>query len=264
MLRIMKYCFVIAILLTAMACKSNVIGGMTLDEAFSPQVAQFVDAVRESDYQHADKLLKSGVNINAVGKEGITPLFWLIADGYADNLTAMEYMLKNGADPNYMDPKRKVSAMWFASGGNKPEFLKLLIRYGGDVNQVADDESMLMLASKEGRLQNINILLAHGANIDWSNSLGESAASTCLVPGRFDLTVFFLEHGFKGNLQELADYVESVVADEEMQPYKEKAIDMLRARGAIFPASGRLKRYLKKHPASEEQIRDMVYGRVEY
>ncbi|MCX4191488.1 ankyrin repeat domain-containing protein [Methylophaga sp. OBS1] len=238
---------------------------MTLNEVFSPEVSRFVDAVIDNDYQRADKLLKAGVDINAVGKEGITPLFWLISEEHANDLTAIEFMLKNGADPNYQDPEREVSAMWLASGGNKPEFLKLLIRYGGDVNQIGRrDESMLMVASGQGRLENIQILLDNGADMTWSNRFGETAASMCLTPGRFDLTVFFLEQGFDGDLQTLAAYVEGAMANAEMQPYKEKAIDILREKGAEFPASGRLKRHLAKHPATEAEIEGMIYGRVMY
>jgi ankyrin repeat protein len=264
MINICRYCLVVLIL-TSSGCKADEIGGITLNEAFSHEVGEFVDAVIDGDYQQADKLLNAGVDINTVGKEGITPLFWLIAEEHADDLTAIEYMLKNGADPNYQDPQREISAMWFASGGNKPEFLKLLIRYGGDVNQIGRrDESMLMVASGQGRLENIQILLDNGADMAWDNRFDMSAASTCLTLGRFDLTVFFLEQGFDGDLQTLAAYVEGRVANEDMQPYKEKAIDILREKGAEFPASGRLKRHLEKHEATEAEIRDMVYGRIMY
>lgn len=265
MLKNIKYYLFTIMLTITVGCKANLVGGMTLNEAFSPEVGQFVDAVIDSDYQRAHKLLKAGVDINAVGKEGITPLFWLIAEEHADDLTAIEYMLKNGADPNYQDPKRKISAMWGASGGNKPEFLKLLIRYGGDVNQIGrDDKSMLMVASSQGQLENIQILLDNGADMVWDNRFGRSAASACLTQGRFDLTVFFLEQGFDGDLQTLAAYVEGRVANEEMQPYKEKAIDMLKARGAEFPASLYLKQHLEENPATETEIEDMIYGRVMY
>ncbi|UAA38394.1 ankyrin repeat domain-containing protein [Paraneptunicella aestuarii] len=265
MIKTVRYCVIVAMFLAVIGCKEELIGGMKLEEAFVPNVAEFVDAVLDSDYNRADKLLHDGVDINAVGKEGITPFLWLLAEEHAKDLEAIEYMLKKGANPNYIDPDRQVSAMYFAAGGNKPEFLELLIKYGGDVNQIGnDDKSMLMVAAEQGRLDNIKTLLEYGAKMEYQNRLRHTAATMCITPGRFDLVVYLLEHGFSTDLQGLGMLSETVIVDTEMQPYKEQTIDILRSKGVKFPASGRLKRYLEKHPASESEVWDMVYGRVQY
>ena len=265
MMKTIKYYSVATMLFVVLGCKQELIGDMKLKEAFAPEVVEFVDAVLKDDFQKADEILQGNVNINAIGKDGITPLLWLLAEEHAKDLEAVEFMLKQGADPNYIDPNRQVSAMYFASGGNKPEFLELLIKYGGDVNQIAkDDKSMLMVASSQGRIENINMLVNHGADMSWKNRFDESAASICLIQGRFDLTVFFLEKGFNGDLDALASYVEGIVANDEMQTYKEKAIDMLRDKKVKFPASLALQQYLEKNSVSEEKMWDMIYGRVKY
>jgi len=266
MIKAIKYCSIVTMLFVILGCKQELIGDMKLKEAFTPEVAEFVDAVLKDDFQKADEVLKGNININAIGKDGITPLLWLLAEEHAKDLEAVEFMLKHGADPNYIDPNRQVSAMYFASGGDKPEFLELLIKYGGDVNQIAkDDDSMLMVAASQGRKVNVDILLNNGADITAKNRFNHTVATRSLHTGDYQLVSYLLkQYNFNTDLQGLARLVEGIVASEDNQLMKEKVIDLLKQRGAEFPASGRLKKYIESRSVTEEEKWEMIYGRVKY
>jgi ankyrin repeat protein len=235
---------------------------MTIQEEFQDdRVVGLISAVLGGDFAKADQLLAQGADINAVGKNGLSPLFWVMTA--QANLQQTEYMLKVGANPNYVDPTHKISAMYIAAGGDKTEFLELLLHYKGNPNLVGPhDKSLLMVAMSSNRSDDhIKILLSNGADINWFNSRKESVAWQAVVNDRFDLVLYFLEHGYTANLDDLESYVESVVASKDSQKNKEKVIDTLKAKGVITPAWKGLKIYIEKNHFSDKEIQDLVYGR---
>ena len=244
------------------ACKESELGGMKVDDAFTDtKTAAFVKAVTTHDFAQADALLAQGVDVNGIGSDGITPLLWVM--GAEFNIKSIEYMLQRKANPNYADPERRVSAMYFAAGGNRKDLLELVLKYGGNPSLIGpDNESMLMVAIMQRREEYFDILLAHGADINWRNKHGDSAPWTTLTPGRFDWTLYFLEKGFNNDLQDLAASVETRPASDRMLPWKVKVIDFLKAKGAVFPAGPRVKNYIKKHNITDPKIiEDLIYER---
>ncbi|MGH1448721.1 MAG: ankyrin repeat domain-containing protein [Pseudomonadaceae bacterium] len=258
----MKAIFLIimaSLLLTA--CRQDELGNMTINDAFDTKTAAFVGAVHDHDFIKADILLSQGVDINAVGVEGITPLLWVMLTDR--NATSIAFMLKRQADPNYVVPNRMVSAMYFATGGNRKDLLELILQYGGNPSLIGpDNESMLMIAITQRREEYFDLLIKHGADINWHNKHGHSAAWQTLTPGRFDWTFYFLEKGYDADLQSLASSVETRPASDDMQRWKEKVIDLLKEKGAKFPAGPRVKNYIDKHRITEKNvIDDLIYGR---
>lgn len=249
-------------LMLVSACKASELGGMKAEDAFTDaKTAAFVKAVSKNDFSQADALLAQGVDINTVGTEGITPLLWVMLT--ERSVKSTEYMLRNKADPNYVVPERMVSAMYFVAGGNRKDLLELVLKYGGNPNLVGPrDQSMLMVAITQRREEYFDMLLAHGAELNWRNRHGDSAPWQTLTPGRFDWTLYFLEKGYNNDLQDLANDVETVPASEQMLPWKVKVIDYLKAKGAVFPAGPRVKNYIKKHNITDEKvIEDLIYQR---
>lgn len=217
------------------------IGGMTVDQAFpDARVAKLVKAVTHGNYAEADKQIKQGADVNYIGTEGISPLLWAVFVWHEEthDLRGVEYLLKAGADPNYRDSKEKNSAMYFAAGTDDPALLELLLKYKGDPNLLAPfNEPLLHVAVGQRRKANIELLLKNGADINVRRD-GSTAAQKAAYLGRFDLVALFLDRGMSYDLQGLAASVEAaqVSPTSEQQHWKDKVIEMLKARGATFPA----------------------------
>jgi hypothetical protein len=216
--------------------------GLTANEAFSDNtsVATMVEAVRSGHFDEAESLINTGANVNAIGKDGISPLLWVMFETLGD-LSKTEFMLKAGADPNYLPAggDGDESAMFFATGGNRPEYLKLLLRYKGNPNLTGrKGNPLLEVAVMQRRKKQIQILLDAGADINNAGPRGlDSAPETAWAIGWAEIVPYFLERGYNHNLDGLARTVQNVVhrPSPEFQKVKETVIAMLRERGVAYP-----------------------------
>jgi uncharacterized protein len=229
-----------AVLMVA-GCADTTVAGMTPNQTFAkPQTAQLVEAVMSGDYTEADKLLAQGVDVNAVGAEDLTPLLWVLSASHFDE-KKLEYLLKAGANPNFQEKKHHASAMYFAVDNNKPKLLKLLLQHGGNPSLIGwgwggEDLSLLHVAALNGDEEVISILVGAGADVNWLDKHGDSAASSALGKGGFDLVAYFLNHGLTAGLDRLARGCQGtqVPSESEMQVWKDRVLVMLKERGAKF------------------------------
>lgn len=207
-------------------------GRWNVEEAFpDPRVVAFIAAVESGDVPRAQAQLSRGVSVNYQGKEGITPLVWVMGGG---DRNAVERLLRLGADPN-----QKVagnSPTWMAAGRHDTLMLELLLHYHGDPNTVGDDgSSALEIAVQEHFGQNVDLLTQHGADINHVDEHGESAATWAAITGRLDLVAHLLELGYSHDLQSLAWTVDGDSVNAEQQPWKARVAHMLQERGVKYP-----------------------------
>jgi uncharacterized protein len=219
-------------------CASSELGGLSLSEAFpDSKVAALVTAASDHDFAEADRLLKAGVGVNSLGAQGITPLAWLMAD---KNKPGVEYLLKAGADPNIKSLNHGRSALSLAVEISSPEMLDLLLKHRGDPNlRGPNEEPLLHIAARRQREEQINVLLQHGADINIYGTITKGTAATTAVDmGRYDLAVYLVERGLNYDIQGLAMAAEiiQVPRGSEQDRWKQKLIELLKARGAKFPA----------------------------
>ena len=84
---------------------------MTAAQAFNDErIVRMLESVRRGDFAAANREVASGASVNAVGKDGISPLLWLMGEAPRDT-KKIEYLLDKGADPNYREPKLNASAL---------------------------------------------------------------------------------------------------------------------------------------------------------
>src|SRR5258708_4113430 len=130
--------------------------------------------------------------------------------------------------------------MYIAAGGEHTnKLLALLLKYKGDPDMLGPrDAPLLFTAVQQQRDDNIKLLVGSGADVNWTDRHKDTAANQAIDYARFDLIVYFLDHGLNSNLQDLASEVESCIvpANSDAQREKEKVIEMLKARGVKFPA----------------------------
>lgn len=218
---------------------ATLVGGKSASDVFDDvRVAAVVAAVSSGDFAAAEQQLKAGADINAVGADGLTPLLWVM--GTTLNVRRIEFLLNAGANPDYRDPRSEISPMYLAAGGNRPDILELLLKHKGDPNLTGKrGQTLLMVAVMQFRDKNVDLLMRYGADISRTNERGDSVADTAAGMGRFDLVVFFLERGLVYDVKSLARSVDvrQVPANSDAQRWKDKAIEILKARGAKFPTA---------------------------
>lgn len=227
----------------SMSSQSSGLGDMALGEAFpDSKVKSLVDSALHGDLPGAQSLVRDGANPNYSGKDGILPLVWVIANDHKP-WNATKTLLLAGADPNRKfteaTPPSDDSVMYLTAAGDQPELLELLLDHGGNPNISGKfGKTALQYAAEQGRDENIAELLKHGADINGHDTTGLSAPGSALNLSRFDLIVYFLDHGYSYDLKDLAQLVETVAVSKKSPQceQKTKVLNILHDRGVTFPA----------------------------
>jgi ankyrin repeat protein len=174
------------------------------DEFFKdPGVISLCKAIEAKDLKKIDRLVKSGVNVNAKGRGNMTPLLWAFPMGEK----VFEKMLDLGADPNVKLTGR-LSLLCLVEGHSAmaacatpvlvesllhneyfpdvpmDNYLKLVLKHGGNPNiEDIDGETPLFylkFSNPPKVSQRIRLLLDAGADINHKNWRGATALLTCL------------------------------------------------------------------------------------
>ncbi len=231
-------CICVAIAMSA-GCRETRFGDMTAARAFAePKDAQLAEAAAQGKVALAERLIRSGANVRAIGADGVTPLIWAVAAG---DVEGVKTLLVAGADPNHK-MSWDISAMSIAVASKDPTLLALLLQHKGDPNLRGASNEPLLHRAVRYKLdyppsQSLDVLLEHGADINILDSR-LSAADSAIALGRFDIAAYLLEKGLTINLQDLAWGAEmrALPPQSEQNQWKAKVIEMLKERGAKFPA----------------------------
>jgi uncharacterized protein len=155
-------------------------GRTWLHLACAVDVSERAAAVRDS-IRLAEILLDRGLDINdaAFTEENFraTPLWYAIAFG--KNIRLAELLLARGCDPN--------SCMYAAAYNDDAAAIRLLADHGAEIDPVAEGSTPLLAAVQWNRLKAIDELLTHGADPNYQDSKGMTAARTD-IPNKSGLT----------------------------------------------------------------------------
>jgi len=135
-------------------------------------------------------LLTHQANVNHVNNNGWTPLLAATANG---QLTFVECLLENGADPNCQENEHGDSPLHIAARQGQDQILSVLIKNGADTNVVDHDgKTPLHSAVKEGRLNIAVLLLEQGsANFEAKDRDGISPYHIAKIKGFEDIVNYF-------------------------------------------------------------------------
>jgi ankyrin repeat protein len=180
-------------------------------------------AAAKGDRHRVDELLSKGVDINYSGEHGITPLWWAIM---SDNYVGFAYLLDRGANPSARVIDGFDNIMQVAARMLRPDYLKKALSKGGNPNLVGEGiySTPLLAAINRNRLDNIEILIDAGANIDAQLPIsGLTPAMMAVMGGDFREAYLLLQKGADTTLRDkrgndLHDILELLPANSEYGP----------------------------------------------
>jgi hypothetical protein len=132
------------------------------------------------------RMVTAALEFGANPAEHEAGLLDIALDANADNTVILELLLARGADPN---PRllNDYTPLHRAVESDNVLAAEALLRHGADANaatQIDAYETPLMLAARQGKLDMIRLLLRHGANPQYKNRLGQTAASVAAKRSR--------------------------------------------------------------------------------
>lgn len=138
-------------------------------------------------------LIVHGSNLNSMDITGRTTLQTAVD---SHNIEALHMVLEAGADPNPQMPKglRRGSPLTSASMNNQTEMVKLLIKFKAKID-AENPEGLMALhwAAIRQNLECADILLEHGADMDYMSSNGHTPLMTAIMHNRYEVLRFFLD-----------------------------------------------------------------------
>ncbi len=180
------------------------------------------------------RAVRAGANPNAKGKEGLTPLMWVI---FANNAAGVTALIQAGANPNLPTRANNNGFEWdeypvvTAAQTGKAAVLKALLVGGGDPESRSHNTTALHAAAS--CLDCVRLLVERGANVN-RRILEQgrfNVATAAVASGRLDVVVYLLERGFSIDLDKLAWNVQDIGGPDNKDPLKEKIVAMIRAKG---------------------------------
>lgn len=171
------------------------------------EVVKLCRAIEADDVEQIDQLIAAGVNVNAEGKQGMTPLLWAFPGNHSERFIRL---LKAGADPNVYVASDFGTKGAIRSGdcvtilAAKSPFMShfsAVMGHGGDANARNSNtqESVLLAVIRSGKADakdRIGLLIEH--HVDLNNVEGSGKPPVIEAVSwfaQFDVALLMLEHG---------------------------------------------------------------------
>ena len=179
---------------------------MRIDEMFPDdgRIRALAIAASDGDIKRIDRLVASGVDVNAVGRRGLPAAFWVL---YHPNKEGFRRLLEHGADPNRFlkytfgrDKREYYKSIVHAAAGSSKYYgvdcLNLVLEVGrGNPNlSLPDGWRPIQEAVSVGMEESFALLYNAGAEIDYSDDY-DSLLGYALYAGNYELALFLLEQG---------------------------------------------------------------------
>ncbi len=152
-------------------------------------------AVRASDRELVERLLRAGADVAAANRYGVTPLKLAAVNGDA---LILEELLDAGGDANAAGADGETLLMTAARGGHV-EAARLLLARGAEVDarETWHGQTALMWAAAQGHPEMLRELIAHGADVnarshheEWERQVTSEPRDKWLPPGSLTPLLF--------------------------------------------------------------------------
>ena len=174
-----------------------------------PNVIELCRAIETNDLAQMKQLIDAGVDVNAKGKDNMTPLLWAFPD---NKLERFKILMEAGADPNvYIKSNLGVSRA-FRAGDSVTHmaartyfpYFDVVFENGGDPNLPSKTMPLraetpiftVITAGGPKAKERIKALIAMGANINHRNNSGDTPLRLAAgFGGQYDLCLFLIDSG---------------------------------------------------------------------
>jgi len=159
-----------------------------------------VDACYCGDMEKIERILGSGVDINARDKDGVTALAYASDRGHTE---IVKKLLANGAEVN-LKSNIGCTALMNAAYMGHVGIVNILIANGADVNaQSYNGTTALMNAAARGHMEIVEVLLAHNADMNTHDDCGLNALWNAISSGYCDIVKILISYGAKVNTRSI-------------------------------------------------------------
>ena len=204
-----------------------------------PKEIALAMAAAGDDVSRIQELSSSGVDVNARGRSGLTPIV-LAAINHSKR--AYKSLLVLGADPNVQFQETGSSALSIAASIADSSYLELALAHGGKPNQVNPLTGLTpMWRSIEEILPvNVKLLAAAGADVNFPDGSGVTPLMFAAGANRYDIDLILLDAGADPRRKNkwgnsLLWYIRHNRADPQSKffEWKEEVVGRLRALGIV-------------------------------
>ena len=147
--------------------------------------------VAEDNLEMAQFLLGKGVNINAQGDFGETPLMRALI---SKQPKLARLLVEKDADVSLVDNRLRTPL--HVASADDVTMMRLLIEHGADVN-ARDNKgnTPLFYVPYKGAQEYVDVLIKHGADINAKNYQGNSVLHHLIAKGDFETAMYLIEKG---------------------------------------------------------------------
>ncbi len=180
----------------------------------------------EASIKTADVLIAAGLGISDAaftedgGRWRATPLWCAIGRGR--NLALAEHLLKLGCDPEH--------SLWAAVFRRDPDAIRLLVRYGANVDAPHEGGTPFMGAIQVSHFAEAEVLLELGANPDAKDNDGATALHLMLKKGSApEHIAMVIRHGARGDIPDREGKTAHEILGRKRDPTLRALADTFRA-----------------------------------
>lgn len=202
-LKVLITLLVSALALPACASYSQQPSGYFDDDA---QLA-LIEAANRGDRKAMQRALDQGADPNAMGEDGMTPLFWSVT--MQPNIEAVRYMLAHGGDPNLVTVDEeapgnsKAILLYQAYKNANPEFIEAVLEAGADPDTLIDGHHTLLFEPlTDKRIEHIQALIEHGAAANFLGKFNYSPIFNAVLGNEYKTALVLLESGADPELED--------------------------------------------------------------
>ncbi|MFO7786809.1 MAG: hypothetical protein R6W87_03390 [Halospina sp.] len=242
-----------ALLMSGLLSACNLWGTtMKATNFFDSEQVELLRTIQNGDEAKARQLLEQkDLSLNVRGKEGITPLFWLIMQ---QDHAAVELALRLGANPDFPSEDGRYPVATIA-GGNDDDLLKILLEHGADPNvKDLDGKPALFGAIGQERWPQIKMLLEYGADPDLTDGPDRTSVQYASYLNKFEIAHHLITQG--------ADYAnrDSVGSSIAWEIHHGLSKDLLNPEFPAYDWALKVKEQLKERgvefpPPSPQEVR---------
>ncbi len=210
------------------------------------RVIRLAEAAGDGNISEITKLIAAGVDVNAVGRGTFTPLLYALL---CQNKDGFACLLSHGANPNTelsdtLDDllTKGNSVMSLSAKLEESWYLKQVLQHGGDPNLVNATRSQtpILAAMFSSRTQNVKLLIASGANLNWQDRHGATPLILAAETNEYELAFAMAQAGADPNIKNkwgksVVYFIKSSRALNNALPdraqWREKLAELLQKKG---------------------------------